>query len=592
MKTLDDNIKIAFSLNSSPGVYALLVGSGISKTAEIPTGWEVVVDLINKVALIEGESSLPYPEKWYIEKYGESPDYAKLLDILTKTPAERTNLLHKYFEPNDDDLENGLKVPTQAHKSIAKLVKYGYIRMILTTNFDRLLEKAIEGEGITPVVISTDHSIEGTIPYVHNQCTIIKLHGDYMDTRMKNTPEELSNYSEILNKYLDRIFDDFGLVISGWSAEWDVALRNALYRRKNRRFSAYWTARGQVGDEAARLITHLKADKVSIKGADEFFSKLSDNVEALMDFGKFHPLSTDLAIARVKKYLSEDKYAIKLHDLVTEELEKVCLELSSDRFETNLQIKLTPELYLKRVHEYEELMRTLIKISTTIVNFDNGKYSNLIKTIIERILQTQKFTGSSVLIHLQRYPVLLLLNSIGVISVEANKYDILSTVLLKTRYNGYLSHYSEKKSTLIEELYITNKILNSYEKTEISQPDNHIVEIVKSYVNEHLPDIIKYEETFDIFEYLVYLMCIDILYKDPLTENIRAGGYRFAKKYYSPIYSDQKPEFIYDFIRQGLNEGKEWSLLKAGFFGGSPERLEACFNAFKKYLEDWGTSVR
>jgi len=282
----------------------LLLGSGISRSAGIPTGWEVVLDLIKKVAQIEGESSLTDPEKWYIEKYGE-PDYAKLLDILANTPAEGARLLRQYFEPDQHDLEEGLnKVPTQAHRSIAKLVKYGYVRMILTTNFDRLLEKAIEGEGITPVVISTDDSMEGAMPYIHNQCTIVKLHGDYMDTRIKNTPEELANYSEALNKYLDRIFDEFGLIICGWSAEWDEALRKALYRRKNRRFSTYWTVRGKMGNEATRLVTHLKAEKMSIIGADEFFSTLSNNVEALTDFGASHPLSTDLAVAKVKKYVS------------------------------------------------------------------------------------------------------------------------------------------------------------------------------------------------------------------------------------------------------------------------------------------------
>lgn len=589
MKVLNDDIKIAFSLQSSPGVYALLLGSGISRSAGIPTGWEVVLDLIKKVAQIEGESSLTDPEKWYIEKYGE-PDYAKLLDILANTPAERARLLRQYFEPDQHDLEEGLKVPTQAHRSIAKLVKYGYVRMILTTNFDRLIEKAIEGEGITPVVISTDDSMEGAMPYIHNQCTIVKLHGDYMDTRIKNTPEELANYSEALNKYLDRIFDEFGLIICGWSAEWDESLRKALYRRKNRRFSTYWTVRGKMGNEATRLVTHLKAENMSIIGADEFFSTLSDNVEALTDFGASHPLSTDLAVAKVKKYLSEEKYSIKLHDLVIKELDRVCLELSSDRFETEPQLELTPEFYIKRIHEYEELMNTLIRISTTLVYFDNDRCSSLIKRIIERILQTQKFVGSRYLINLQRYPVLLLFNSIGLISIDSNNYNTLATVLLKTRYDGYSSHYDEKKSTLIDEFY-TSQILKDFKKTELSQPENYIVKTIKNYVMEYLPDDKKYEDTFDIFEYLIYLMYIDSKYKAPLSEEICAEGYRLAKKYYNSFYSDRKPEFIYDFIQEGLKEGKEWSLLKAGFFDGSPGRLEECFNAYKKYLEDWGRSI-
>lgn len=589
MKTLNDDIKIAFSLQSSPGVYALLLGSGISRSAGIPTGWEVVLDLINKVALIEGKSSLTDPEKWYIEKYGEFPDYGKLLDILTNTPAERTRLLRQYFEPDDHDLEEGLKVPTQAHRSIAKLVKYGYIRMILTTNFDRLLEKAIEGEGITPVVIGTDDSMKGAIPYIHNQCTIIKLHGDYMDTRIKNTPEELANYSEALNKQLDRIFDEFGLIICGWSAEWDKALRNALYRRENRRFSIYWTVRGQLGDEATRLVTHLKAEKMSIIGADEFFSTLSDNVETLTDFGAPHPLSTDLAVAKVKKYLSEEKYSIKLHDLVKKELDRVCLELSSDRFETRSQLEVTPEFYIKRIHEYEQLMSTLIRISITLVYHDDGKCSNLIKNIIERVMEYPRNYGYDALINLQKYPALLLANSIGVVSLYSYNYDALATILLKSQCHHSLT-YERKKMNLLEGLY-RYSFLKAQPGTEISSPENYIVTIINTYVDEYLSSSSRYKEVFDIFEYLIGMIYIGLKHVNPVTGNITAPGYRLARNYYHPFYSDEEPEAIYNFIEEGLNEGKDWSLLKAGFFNGSPEKLNECFIEYKKYLEDWGRSI-
>ena len=51
-------IKIAFSIHSNPGIYALLLGSGVSKGAGIPTGWEIVVDLIEEVRAAEGETFL------------------------------------------------------------------------------------------------------------------------------------------------------------------------------------------------------------------------------------------------------------------------------------------------------------------------------------------------------------------------------------------------------------------------------------------------------------------------------------------------------------------------------------------------------
>ena len=37
----------------------LLLGSGVSRAAGIPTGWEVVIDLIRKVAALENENCDP-----------------------------------------------------------------------------------------------------------------------------------------------------------------------------------------------------------------------------------------------------------------------------------------------------------------------------------------------------------------------------------------------------------------------------------------------------------------------------------------------------------------------------------------------------
>jgi NAD-dependent SIR2 family protein deacetylase len=67
-----------------------------------------------------------------------------LLDALVATPAERQQLLRGYFEPTEEGAEQGIKTPTVAHQAIAELVSEGYVRVVLTTNFDRLTERAIE----------------------------------------------------------------------------------------------------------------------------------------------------------------------------------------------------------------------------------------------------------------------------------------------------------------------------------------------------------------------------------------------------------------------------------------------------------------
>ena len=77
-----------------------------------------------------------------------------LLETLASTVAARRDLLHGYFEPTPDERANGIKQPTAAHRAIANLVSTGRIRLILTTNFDRLFEIALAETGVHPQVMS------------------------------------------------------------------------------------------------------------------------------------------------------------------------------------------------------------------------------------------------------------------------------------------------------------------------------------------------------------------------------------------------------------------------------------------------------
>ena len=116
---IDPQVSLAFALHSNPGAYAALIGSGVSLGAGIPTGWQVVLDLISKVARVLGEDPGDDLAGWYQERYGEEPDYSKLLDALARSPAERSALLRRYFEPTAEDRLRGVEVPGAAHTALA-----------------------------------------------------------------------------------------------------------------------------------------------------------------------------------------------------------------------------------------------------------------------------------------------------------------------------------------------------------------------------------------------------------------------------------------------------------------------------------------
>jgi len=412
------------------------------------------------------------------------------------------------------------------------------------------------------------------------------LHGDYMDTRIKNTPEELAKYPKKVDKYLDRVLDEFGLIICGWSAEYDIALRNALYRRKNRRFSTYWTVKGKLCEDAIQLSNHLISEQIPIESANQLFSQLLEKVEALKDIEKPHPLTLPLAITTTKRYLSEDKYRIKLYDLVSEEVQKVYCELHSERF-ANVENNLTNDTFQKRLHAYEESLTIFRGILNTIVYFDKGKYSDLIAMSIERLVPQESTLREN--FSFNRYPLLILTYSIGMIALERENYKNLAALLLFSHFED-----NDEKKHIIEIINSQRVFTGKWIKWLPTYPESgtpktpvsdYLYSYMRAIVNTYLPDDKKYEEFFDIFEYLTGLIYLDIINKGTSIESTGSTIGRFTWKRGTPFNRERLPQSIERFIENGLNQGNKWSLLKAGFFNGSIERFKECCTVYENILE-------
>lgn len=136
--------------------------------------------------------------------------------------------------------------------------------MIVTTNFDRLMENALRERGIEPTVVSSVDALAGAEPLTHSACHLLKLHGDYKDARIRNTETELSGYPGPYDALLDRNLDEHGLIVCGGSGEWDHALRAAFLRAPNRRYSVFWAARSNIGSRARELVDHRRAGVIPI----------------------------------------------------------------------------------------------------------------------------------------------------------------------------------------------------------------------------------------------------------------------------------------------------------------------------------------
>jgi hypothetical protein len=574
---IEPHHSLAFSIQANPGIFAVLVGSGVSRNAKIPTGWEITLELVRKLAKLHGEDGDSDPVKWYHLKYGCAPDYSKLLDEVAKTPAERQQLLHGYFEATEQEREEGLKQPTEAHKAIAGLVAGGFIKVILTTNFDRLIERALLDAGVTPTIISSKDYIRGAMPLIHTKCCIVKVHGDYKDTRILNTPGELASYSEELNSYLDRIFDEFGLIVCGWSADWDEALRSAIVRASNRRFSTYWATLGEPGTFAKDLIQHRGAQVIPVQGADTFFHSLFEQVKSLEAYSRPHPLSTAAAVVSLKRYLSEDRFRIQLADLVSDEVERVVIETRGARFPLQGCPGPNQETMTPRIKEIESICCTLIALASVGGEWSEEQQIPIWENAISRLTTTPTLNGNTIWIALQRYPAVLFLYAIGASAIVSHRYKLLYRILTRkiTNWDGE----SLPVIRLLSPQWLSGngpeiwRNLEGMDRRHVPLND-WIFDFLQPTLKRLVPDNISYEMAFDRFEVIFALAYAVHGERDNDWVPPGAFGYRYRNK-------DKIVSEIQESVKK---HGNESPLITSGLLGNSTSEVDSALLALQNTL--------
>ena len=498
---------LASSIHAGPGTFALLLGSGISANSGMPTAKDVTLDLIRRFAALREEDAGDDPISWYRGHAGGEPDYSGLLTELAPSQGDRRNLLEPHFEPTEEERAEGLKLPTKAHKAIAGLIAGGFVKVIVTTNFDRLLEAALIEVGVQPIVISSPAHAAGARPIAHSRCTLIKVHGDYLSPDLKNTFDELAGYDPEIDRRLDEVFDQYGLVVCGWSGVWDTALREAILRSPNRRFATYWFQRGSPAREAQEIMDHRGAIAVSIRDADTAFESLADKVEALVDAGDQRPQDTALAVAQLKRYLPDPVHRIKLHDLVAAEVDST---LDQVRDLPVQALSIGPGQYAERMATYEEATARLLKLLATGAFYsDRTEHDRLWIECVERLAsQRMERSGLTALLNMRQYPTLLTLYAIALGSVAANRLEpiarALGSITVRESFGPCPVGVSASSWRVLDPQSVRAAISDLGRHTPISE---HLLDVLRPSLSEITREDDRLEELFDEVEYLMGLAC-------------------------------------------------------------------------------------
>lgn len=514
---MEATTQVALAVHHAPGIYAVLVGSGVSRGAGVPTGWEVTLDLVRRLAVAEGDEGPEDPAAWYHGRYDADPDYSDVLEKLAATPEERQAWLRSYFEPTEEERADGIKCPTQAHHALADLVRRGLVRVILTTNFDPLIEQALDAAGVAADVWASPEAIQGGVPLSHGNNVVVKLHGDYRDTRLRNTLTELRDYDHRVNALLDQVLDEFGLVICGWSGVWDEALRAAILRAPNRRYRTFWASpRGDLADEAAELVAHRAATVVAITDADQFFGEVRDKVDALAEASQPHPASREMAVAMVKRYLPDQPDRVKLSDTVMDQARRLHEHIGPEHY-TTTGSRLQVEDVVAVAERYEADTETMTHVLAHLAALaDRRDHERLAARALELIANPEASSGGKVsLLALRRYPALLCFYAAGIGAVAAENWSLLRAVALDAEWRDPTRRESVLAAVHPYRVFengdqVAQALAQAREGQKLHTPhSDRLHAVLRGPLLPLVDTDERYDEAFDRFEYLAGVLLTD-----------------------------------------------------------------------------------
>ena len=171
--------------------------------------------------------------------------------------------------------------PSLGYLCLAELMEKEKIKNIWTTNFDSLVETALNI--IAPCkdrLICSSSNASSISNFNPEYPCICKLHGDFRYDTLKNTEQELQNLEETLCEYWKRSMMNRGLVVIGYSGN-DNSIMSVLEENmENPGFLSkglYWTVikDGSISPRVEKLIRKAKeigkiAEIIETEGFDDF----------------------------------------------------------------------------------------------------------------------------------------------------------------------------------------------------------------------------------------------------------------------------------------------------------------------------------
>ena len=175
--------------------------------------------------------------------------------------------------------------PSSGYQCLAELIRSGYFDVILSTNFDPLLEDAIAGiqmrrrdyiflvHGVMQPDFIADH-LDNSVPRVK----LLKLHGDLFYHKFYYTGEEIARFPASIQRALEIYLNHRDILIVGHGMR-DSDINRCLKAKGN---SIWYVAPHPPAAEIARYMKGRKSEKNFISGDDGAFDSFFVQLRAAL----------------------------------------------------------------------------------------------------------------------------------------------------------------------------------------------------------------------------------------------------------------------------------------------------------------------
>lgn len=284
----------------------------------------------------------------------------------------------------------------------------------------------------------------------------------------------------------------------------------------------------------------------------------------------------DQKIASAKEFLADDRLRLRLHDLVTSEVRAVLSQFSGLSYDTEWSV----EKLRERLQMYEAACRDLLKIEALVGFWGRDDHLNTLVLPAKRLIDgVRSQSGIQGWLALRWYPSVLLLYAGGIAAVAANRYDNLYQLMVpsvsdpegggRNRLVFAIGSVDGVMQDVFKEL--PDHSQKRYPRSE------YLYVLFQSFFNELLFLGSDYDAVFDRFE---LLLALEHAYLNSARGRNAWGPLgRFAWKSHQDGRSGPLATIVAD-----SEAGSDWSVVKAGFFGGSPEKFKEIVKEYRQFL--------